>query len=108
MFRKTPFYKTTWFFLLFGIFNVETKLSHVTPVSDTFTLVFGANAMISLKNIAPPDIGCGQGHEIILQDIANKPSQNTGHAISREKSSDPMFALTDVPIVVCRLLWLST
>ena len=30
--------------------------------------VSGANAMISLKNIMPPDIGSGQGLEIILRD----------------------------------------
>ena len=32
--------------------------------------VSGANEMISLKNIAPPDIGFGQGLKIILQDSA--------------------------------------
>ena len=40
-----------------------------------------ANAMISLKSIAPTDIGSGQGLEIMLWDVViywNKPSRNTG------------------------------
>ena len=39
--------------------------------------VSGANTMISLKNIVPPDIGSDQGYEIILWDIWNKSSLNT-------------------------------
>ena len=43
------------------------------------------------KNIAPPDIGSGQGLEIILWDIVNKPSQNTSRATSHQKRSWPFF-----------------
>ena len=39
------------------------------------------------ENIMPTDIGSGQSLEIILRDIWNKPSRNTGGATLREKRS---------------------
>ena len=65
-------------------FPVDVAFHKYTIVMN----ISGANAMISLKNIVPPDIGSGQGHEIILRDIANKPSRNTGRTTSHEKRSD--------------------
>ena len=43
------------------------------------------------EDIAPTDIVSGQGLEIILRDIVNKPSRNTGRTTSRKKRSDPII-----------------
>ena len=45
----------------------------IKPVENRETLVVnvsGMNVMFSLKNITPPDIGSGEGLEIILRDSA--------------------------------------
>ena len=61
----------SWLNLLAELRDNLQAIVHAV-LSQLVLNVSGANVMISLKNIAPPDIGSGQDLEIILRDQIRK------------------------------------